>query len=494
MARGWNQWAKIKAYGPTHCRMTKDNVARVCEEILTLPYDEILEIARDKQEIGLIQIVARSMISSRNAGDFRQLDRILDRVIGKVNQNVTLVPPPADVAKGQITFVEFCERAGYPRPFPQQEEMREFGMTQGGVKMILGARGYGKTDYTVILGAAYEIFCDPTEMTFLLITKSRERNASLIAEIGKAIAANGGAIEQQNASVLRMEGLHGKDHSVSTVSIGAASLRGRHPKKIIMDDPVTEDDVSEATRKRVQRVYNEAVKLAADMLIIGQPVHKFDLYETLRSLVNKREYPFGTIPELDHDIEAQRLAGVSEESIQSSYFLKVISESGFPLELISSLPTYPVGDSVAFIDPAYEGTDYTALTIGRGHFDGMAVKGRLWRRAWYNCIDEMSEEFRLCGVRKVAFETNMVGDQPIDLLRSVLDEGIGVVGRHSIGNKHSRIAAVGPFVKSIFIAETSDKLYKDQVRKYEHGAKHDDGPDSLASLLEWIGLIRGKSK
>ncbi len=493
MARGWNSWAKIKAYGPAHCRLTKESVARVCEEVLTLPYDEIREISRDPTEVSLISILARSVVTAKQSGDFQKLDRILDRVVGKVNQNLTLIPSPSLTGSAKVSFADFCERAGYPRPYEKQEQMREFAMTTPGVKLILGARGYGKTDYTVILGSAYEIYLTPDETTFLIITKSRERNASIVSEIGKALAANGVGIEQENASVLRTEGLHGKDHSVSTVTIGAVSLRGRHPKKIIMDDPVTEDDVSEATRKRVQRVYNEAVKLASDMLIIGQPVHKFDLYETLRPLVKSLEFPFGSIPELDHDIEAQRLAGVSEESIQSSYFLKVISESGFPMELVGSLPNYPVGDSVAFMDPAYEGSDYTALSIGRMHIQGVAVKGRLWRRPWYNCIDEVCEELTACGVRKLCFETNMVGDQPVQLLREVVPEGIQVIGKTSLGNKHSRIAAAGPFASSIFIAETSDTLYKSQVRKYEYGAKHDDGPDSLASLLEWIGLIRGKT-
>src|SRR5690606_37878310 len=122
--------------------------------------------------------------------------------------------------------------------------------------------------------------------------------------------------EKKNASCIRVLGLIGKDHSVSSITVGTSSIRGRHPKRIIMDDPVTEEDVSEATRKRVQRVYNELNKLRSNILVVGQPVHKLDLYGTLRPLLKKMEVPHGAIPELDHDLDAQRLAGVSEESIQ----------------------------------------------------------------------------------------------------------------------------------------------------------------------------------
>jgi hypothetical protein len=44
----------------------------------------------------------------------------------------------------------------------------------------------------------------------------------------------------------------------------------------------------------------------------------------------------------------------------------------------------------------------------------------------------------------------------------------------------------------IHLSKESDSQYLDQVVQYEYKAKHDDAPDSLASCLQWIGLIRGK--
>jgi hypothetical protein len=388
------------------------------------------------------------------------------------------------------TFIEFCQAANYPTPFPKQSEMMEFGINTQGSRMILGSRGYGKTDYVVILGVAYKLYLDPS-FTVLIITKSEQRNAAMLQEISKSLQANGVALEKENAGCLRLLGLLGKDHSVSAVPIGTNSLRGRHPKMVIMDDPVTDEDVSEATRTKVQRVYNEINKLCQHILIIGQPVHKYDLYQSLRPCLNKMEVPHGSIPELDHDLEAQRLAGVDEASIQASYFLNVQDSSATPFDKVKYMDTFPSGGTcVAFIDPSDGGND-TALSIFRMFGQAMAVVGFSWKRSWHHCLDDMEPIFKKYGVSKVCFETNKHGEQPIDLLRSSF-KNIGVVGRYSNGNKHSRIMAAGTLAHLIHLSKESHKNYIDQVVKYEMGAKIDDAPDSLATGLEWIGVIKGK--
>lgn len=499
----WNKWAKgyvYQVYDEEMVRMTQENTARTIEYCLTATNEQLKEIMEANKEPNLVRIVASTLLREYENGQFRDTNRLLDRVIGRATQRVEVVSSPVPTVR--VDFKTFANRAGYEMPYDLQVEMMNFGVFSTGAKMILGSRGYGKTDYVVILGVAYSLYLDwidaaiegrSPELTYLVITKSDERNASILTEIGKAATANGVVFTKQSASTLRIEGLRGKDHSVSALTIGSSAFRGRHPKRIIMDDPVTEEDSSEATRRRVQRVYNEVSKLTANILIIGQPVHKFDLYETLRPFLDKMEVPHGSIPELDHDLVAQRLAGVSEESIQASYFLKVISEAGNPLENVSFLDAFPPGgNSVAFVDPSFEGGDYTAMTVIKVHFEGVAVFGKCWKRAWFNCVDEIQDVITETGVQRLCFETNSLGEQPIVLLRELLD-GVGVVGRKSLGNKHARIMAAGPFSKSIYLAKSSDRAYIDQIVKYEYGAKNDDAPDSLASALEWIGLIRGKA-
>lgn len=394
-------------------------------------------------------------------------------------------------ASAKKSFEDFCEVANYPAAYAKQIEMVKFGTSEIVPRLLLGSRGYGKTDYVVILGIAYEIYLNPETETNLIITKSKERNAAMLREIQAACEKNGVVFDRANATHLRARGLHGKDHSVSAVTIKTVTLRGRHPKRTVMDDPVTEDDVSEATRFHVERVYNEVMKLCSNVLIIGQPAHQYDLYAKLRGLVKTMEVPHGSIPELDHDIEAQRLAGVSEASISASYHLKVLTEGTSPFDKVRYMDKFPSGGTaVAFIDPS-EGGDYTSISIIKAHMQGVAVVGFVWKRAWNHCLDDMVPKLQEYGVQKLAFETNCTGEQPVDMLRSLF-KGIGVVGRRTHTNKHARIMAAGNYAHLIHLSKQSDKTYIDHVVKYEYKAKFDDAPDSLASCLEWIGLIRGE--
>ncbi len=401
------------------------------------------------------------------------------------------MPPPVDPApKTIVSFTDFCVKAGYPAPFPKQIEMKDFGIAVDVPRLLLGSRGYGKTDYITILGTAYEIYLDPT-FTVLLITKSKPRNTAMLNEIVKACQANGVNFETDNATCLRVEGLLGQNDSVSAVTVGSSSLRGRHPKLIVMDDPVTPEDISEATRKKLKRVYNEAFKLTENILIVGQPVHKFDLYADLRPILKKMEVPYGSIPELDCDLEAQRLAGIDEASIQASYFLTIVNEGGSPFDKIQYLDHFPTGGtSVAFMDPS-DGGDNSAVSIFRQHMQGVAVVGFTWKKRWDHCLDDLVPIFKKFGVQKLCFETNKHGLQPLDVLREVFP-AIGVVGRSSNNNKHSRIVTAGTYSHMIFLSKESTRAFIDQVVQYEYGSKVDDAPDSLATGLEWIGYIKGK--
>ncbi len=410
-------------------------------------------------------------------------------------QHDTPIPPPPLPIGPQTkkTFKEFCETAGYPKPYEKQIEMVNFGMNETCARLLLGSRGYGKTDYVVILGIAYQIYLNPFVETNLIITKSKERNAAMLREISNACIANGMSFEIDNTTHLRIMGLQGKDHSVSAVTIKTVTLRGRHPKRTVMDDPVTEGDTSEATRAHVERVYNEVNKLCSNILILGQPAHKYDLYAKLRGSVKTLEMPHGTIPQLDADLEAQRFAQVSEASISASYFLKVLSEGVSPFDQVKYMDTFPTGESsVAFIDPSFTGGDYTALSIIKAHMDGVAVVGFVYKKSWNHCLDDMLPQLKKYNVRKLCFETNCLGTQPLDVLRNIFGDDIGITGRVSDSNKHSRIMAAGSYAHLIHLSKESNNTYLEHVVKYEYKAKYDDAPDSLASCLEWIGLIRGK--
>ncbi len=472
-------------------RLNRPEVERIINKYMNMSAQEINTAIRDGSLPMRELVMAKLIAMAFNEGDVRRVDFLLNRLIGPAPLVAEAIPLDPMLTKRSLT--DFCIAAAYPAPYPKQIEMVDFGISQTVPRLLLGARGYGKTDYVVIMGLAYEIYLDPSATT-LIITKSKERNASMLAEIAAALKSNGVLLEKENASCLRVHGLKGKDHSISAVTIKTVTLRGRHPKRVIMDDPVTEDDTSDATRTLVEKKYNEVLKLTQNVLIIGQPAHKYDLYAKLRDLVKKLEVPHGTIPELDHDLVAMELAGVDKSSIEASYHLRIMPEGSTPFDNIKYLDAFPTSTSaVAWIDPSHKGKDHTAISIISAYMQGIAVVGFTYKKAWNHCLDDMLPQLLKYNVKRVGFETNGLGDQPVIMLGQLLQgKGIGVVGRDSSLNKHAKIMSAGSYAHLIHLSRQSSKSYTDQVVKYEYGAEPDDAPDSLASGLVWIGYIRDK--
>ncbi|HND84198.1 MAG TPA: DUF5681 domain-containing protein [Pseudobdellovibrionaceae bacterium] len=472
----------------------------ILNKYVRLNTDEINAAMRDNKKPMLEMVVAKVLAKAFNEGDTRRLEFILDRLIGTAPKDPGPEYPQTTQSNQQqkATFEQFCERAGYFIPFEKQLEMRAFAIDMDVTRLLLGSRGYGKTDFCTIMGVAYKQYCawfdglDLSEHTVLIITKSKSRNGAIIEEIGTALEKNGVPLAKGNASVIRVAGLVGQDHSVEAITI-KTSMRGRHPKLILMDDPVTDEDVSEKMRETVKRRYDEAYKLCKNICIIGQPAHAHDLYAKLRDIVKTLLVPHGTIPQLDADLEAMKIAGVDEASIEMSYHLRVPVSGTAAFSKIKYLDHFPEKDAVAFIDPS-DGGDFTAVSIVTQHFNGYAVVGFEWKMAWYHCLDNIAEAFKKYKVRKFCFETNMTGTHPLVQLREYFKpHQIGVAGKHSDSNKHACIMQAGTYAPMIHLSKQSGRDYTDHVVQYEYGAKFDDAPDSLARCLEWIGLIRGKS-
>ena len=474
---------------------------------LTLPEIKALASKRNKESPIIEMIVAKILHKAYEGADQWRAEFILQRLLGRVPNQAPPPELPSPMARDVsppvvLSFDQFCVNARYPRPYPKQLEMRAFAFDEIEARLLLGSRNYGKTDYLTVLGVAYDIYLNymaglhrdkESATTNLIITKSKQRNTALIEEVANGLEANGVKLSKANASCVDVEGLVGKDNSVEAITI-KTSMRGRHPKRIIMDDPVTEEDVSAAMRALVKRKYDEAYKLCNNILVIGQPAHADDLYAGLRPILKKMEIPWGTIPELDADLEAMEKAGIDRDSIQMSYHLKVPTTGSMPFSNVKYIDRFPDGGAMAFIDPS-EGGDYTALSIIKGLMDGVAVYGKVWKRAWYHCTDEMGPILKARGVTRVCFETNSTGKQPIGQLQQLWGPlGIGVVGKNSDTNKHACIMSAGSYAHLIHLSRDSDATYTNQVIKYEYGVEFDDAPDSLARCLEWIGLIKGKPR
>lgn len=395
------------------------------------------------------------------------------------------------------TFEEFCELAGYPKPFPKQEEMRNFAFPDDDNKkkprLILGARGYGKTDYVTILGLSYHFYKDPTSPS-VLMTKEFERGKEIMQEIAVVLERVGVKMKSITQRKIYIEGSNGKEPTLTTLAVRSKGLRGRHPKLIFLEDLITPDDTSEAERKRVQKVYEEVLKLTSNVVLIGQPVHKLDLLQKLRYLIPTLEVKHGDIPELDVDLIAQKAAGVSEASIQASYFLKIIDDATLPFGKLQRC-NYSAQNCFAFIDPSHKGGDYTAIAIGGMHFEKLVVSGFAFKMAWYDCLENIKLLFEKFNVKSCCFETNNLGDEPVIRMRQL---GASCVGINSTDNKHRRIINCAFFADYINLHQVfgdfpdeilqANQIFIEQTMNYEYKASYDDSPDALAGLIGYLGI------
>ena len=395
------------------------------------------------------------------------------------------------------SYPEYCAGVGYPAPFQKQIEMYDFAFQYRNKtpRLILGARGYGKTDYITINGSGFELLKN-NQLKILLITKENERGKEIVAEIREGLSRQGVKFANRAKKKIRLKGCRGKEDNFTALTIRSRGLRGRHPDLIIMEDPITPEDTSETERRCVKKVYEELLKLSKNVVIIGQPVHAEDLYQELRNVIPTLEVWYGAIPELDADLAVERSAGVSEASIQASYFGVIIDDNSLPFRNIERVDYY-AKNNVMFIDPSHKGGDLTAIAIGGFIGDVLPVVGFAFKKAWYDCLEELDAILGQFNVGRICIETNGLGELPIMQLRSA---GLsGVMGKNHTGNKHSRIMNCASFVESLkltqysgasAILKSANDLFIERVRKYEYNIKQDDPPDAMAGLCGMIGIIK----
>lgn len=395
------------------------------------------------------------------------------------------------VQNKKINYLGFVGGSGYPSPYPKQIEMFNFAFNNSVPRMILGARGYGKTDYITILGLAYEIYLDPN-YTAILITKESERGKELVAEIKEILTRFGVRFKNKAKKKIVVEGCNGKEPNLIALTIRSKGLRGRHPTIVIMDDPITPEDDSQAERLRAKKCYEELLKLTQNLLIIGQPVHKLDLYQELRTKILTICVIYGDIPQLDKDLNALRASGVSEASISASYYLKILDDNSLPLASIKEVD-YCARRNFAWIDPSHKGGDYTAIAIGGRNAGEFIIAGFAFKKAWYDCVEEFKYLFDGLNVIGACIETNGLGELPLRELRKI---GLPCEGYNSTEPKHERIINMATFCDDLRLFRVdggirsdiieANQIFIEQTKNYEYNAEHDDAPDACAGLINYV--------
>jgi hypothetical protein len=148
----------------------------------------------------------------------------------------------------------------------------------------------------------------------------------------------------------------------------------------------------------------------------------------------------------------------------------------------------------AFLDPSFKGGDFTALSFLGEHPDHGAVAwGFCWRRAWFDCIDDIERVYKKFKPSKFYYEDNNLGSVPQNMLGNV---GIPSIPKTSLINKESRIYKAAMYTSNMitFLESHSNSDYIENVRYYSDAADNDDGADAFASTIIQSGIIKDKIK
>lgn len=136
------------------------------------------------------------------------------------------------------------------------------------------------------------------------------------------------------------------------------------------------------------------------------------------------------------------------------------------------------------IDKGFEGDDGTAFTIAKNIGENWYVLGKLWEGAHVDdclgAIEQLRAEYK-CGT--ILTENN-------DDKGYLAKNNKNISTYHESQNKHFKIMSyLYPAWKNIYFLKGTDEAYIKQIQHYNERAKHDDAPDSLASLIKRTSSI-----
>jgi len=288
------------------------------------------------------------------------------------------------------------------------------------------------------------------------------------------------------------------DSNLTAVGCGA-SITGRHPDMIIVDDIITiEDRYSKAEREKTKNYIMELLNIVKDsgkILFTGTPWHQEDAWNIIEKIV----------PEIkkfsiyDTDIISQEKinllrAGMSSSLFACNYELMHIRRETvfFPEPIYSEWNTNV--HNLAFLDPAYGGSNYTALSIGGiVNNEYIQVRGYIWKKNVSSLYQEIINLLNKFNVGTIVVESNAdKGYCARDLYKLRGNHGVKPF-TESI-NKHVRIEnTVLKNWDRIRFANDIDRDYLSQVISYIEGEEPDDAPDSLSGLIRVLTIVKRKS-
>ena len=303
----------------------------------------------------------------------------------------------------------------------------------------------------------------------------REMTQALYGVDLKLIRASNGEIETN---------LHRENFGASQiVGLGiGTSITGKHGDIVITDDIVNVNDrVSKAERERTKLAYQELQNIKnrwGREINTGTPWHEEDAFTLMPNIVKFDCYTTKLISE-------EKLADIKSKMLPSlfsaNYELRHIASE----DVIFDNPQTGGDPEMAkqgiyHVDCAYDGEDYTALTIANKHDGKLYVYGKCWRK---NCIDL---EDTILSLADSFNSGRMYNEKNADkgfFARDIRAKGGRVTLYNENMNKYVKITSYLKAVwNDVIFVQGTDEEYIKQITDYYEDAEHDDCPDSLASV------------
>ncbi len=263
----------------------------------------------------------------------------------------------------------------------------------------------------------------------------------------------------------------------------SGSMTGKHFDRIFTDDIINvQDRASAAERERTKLVYQELQNIknrGGRIFNTLTPWHKEDASILMPKPKTYDCYSTGLMTA--EDIEAKR-ESMSPSLFAANYELKhIASEDVIFLNPKTGADAAKVLNGLMHVDSAFDGADYTALSIAKEHDGKVYVLGKMWRKNVLDCYNQIVGYYKEYLCPKMYNEVN--ADKGM-VARDLKKLGVKVVTYSETTNKYIKIVTYLKKVwKDIIFVNGTDPEYIEQITDYTDVAEHDDAPDSLASLI-----------
>lgn len=274
---------------------------------------------------------------------------------------------------------------------------------------------------------------------------------------------------------------------VQLVGFGiGGSVTGKHYDRIFTDDIVNKEDrISRAEREKTKLFYQELINIknrGGRIFNTGTPWHKEDCFTLMPEAKRYDCYTTGLItPEQLEDIKSKMTSSL----FCANYELKHVADEDVIFSNPNlNAPKEKAQNGISQLDSAYDGEDYTALSIVNKIGTEYYVYGKCWRKNVIDCEDNIVNIHQEYLCRKLYNELN--ADKGM-VARDLRKKGITVATYTEKMNKYVKITT---YLKAewphIHFVEGTDDLYIQQILDFNENAEHDDCPDSLASAIRQL--------